>query len=1481
MEDELYDAYQQNQSNIDDERVQRELDRYRNMPMEDLMRGLDQEMYGAAVPEAEKKTTTSQFVQTSKAIARDFGKGLTETPLQVAGAAMDASREMLEFVREAENWIADEAGYYPVLNLEDPGRRGLIRNLADLDADERAGIEEVIPKIRAPESGTGAFVRGSAQFIIPFVGVQKTFKGVKLFRESGRITQAVISGVVVDFTAFDPFEDRLADLMKDIPTGQAQPFFEWLATEDSALEGRAKNAIEGIFLGVAVDSVMALGKAVIHMRRARSAANRAANEQAAERQTEGYTATRRIEEEEADLAQKLSSLVGEDPETAIEKAREFIREYDEMRPDLPEQRGLTPEEQDFENRVQARAKEILAEKGLDPETVYEAGNVESGDALLQARNELLPEPDLIDPPTRPISPEEPTAAPTAEATAPEAAPAPAAASPAQELLDNFLDSNAFNPLLDRIVESATAKQLKGIYRQLFGSAPKGRTKQQVADEIDRRRRREVDVLDRDDEGRAELAARTLFDDPDAPKGPLGPAADEVLEDIRATEAGEQPTGPGAERVERAAGVEPEAEAQPQPKPEDDIEEQIRGLVGEKLEEVPEDTERLAADILRPRTPAEKLVDQIENMPAMEARARASEITGETYRSKSDAIEGVRKYVDIEQKPYINMRAITSEEDLETILRNIADMYKDSYIPEKTTWAKTREEAAAIDSLETLLIMNPERLTAAEVYALQDLYKASSIQLRNLSKEAANSTDPVVQFAFRRQVALHAIIGARAVGAASAKGRGLNILQAAKEGTDPRGVLEAIKNSIDETGGVEVSRALAREVHDAFLSGDPKAVDNMIKRSWWGKTKDMIDEAGVVAKLLNLTTQAVNIAGNALVLPWEAMNRKVAHGISYVSGSQMGVQEGEAFMMLRGNLMGLRSAFVEAYRTIRTGERYLGHSKIEVPQQSAFHPDVVGVQGDTAPGALLRIALKASTIPSTIVFRGLNGADTFFKVLNQKAELYAQAQRKAVLEAGDDPSKLGELFQNYLENPSREMMETAKKSALDNTFTSPSGEGVKLLMQLRSKIPILGYQILPFIQTPANIIGYALRSSPLAPLSGEFPRQIKAGGAERDKAIARVATGTTMMALGIDMALNGEITGSGPPIGSPMRSAWEKKYQPFSYVLPNGRTEQYNRFDPFGVWLGISAEIVDMFIYQNADPNHVKEFDEIFASLAFSLGGVMMNKTWMTGASDLIQALSDPERYSEQFVKNTLTGYIPGIVKTGARIDDPVLRQTTNIWESFQSVLPVVKRRLPSNTDYLGRESMQGSEFDDPTVRGLWNLLVPIQSKPDRAEPIDNELIRLQTGFREPSPLISYDPKDGREGVIVSIRNEGEIISRYNYLTGQGRYGNSTFPYTNMSLNEVLNELVSGQTADGKRLIGRRAEYHRIYQEASDGPNGGKKDLIDRFVSRYRAAARRQLFQEYPEFFNSEREIRLRRREYIAEKQAEKPEAQAGEMPTIR
>lgn len=157
--------------------------------------------------------------------------------------------------------------------------------------------------------------------------------------------------------------------------------------------------------------------------------------------------------------------------------------------------------------------------------------------------------------------EPPPAAPTAAAPEPAPTPPPAAAAPepaptpppsstigpapvptAQQFLDAFLNSATFNRLADELELVGSPEEARRIHRQLFGRDPRGTTTGEITDEIGRRRRREVDVLDRDAEGRAELAARTLFDDAEAGPAPEGPTAARPEQPTAA--APEQPTAAG-------------------------------------------------------------------------------------------------------------------------------------------------------------------------------------------------------------------------------------------------------------------------------------------------------------------------------------------------------------------------------------------------------------------------------------------------------------------------------------------------------------------------------------------------------------------------------------------------------------------------------------------------------------------------------------------------------------------------------------------------------------------------------------------------------------------------------------------------------------------------------------------------------------------------------------------------------------------------
>ena len=67
----------------------------------------------------------------------------------------------------------------------------------------------------------------------------------------------MLKGAVADFSVFDPHEARLSDLIEEVPALK-NPVSEFLAAdpEDSAAEGRLKNAAEGLGLGVLTDGLI-------------------------------------------------------------------------------------------------------------------------------------------------------------------------------------------------------------------------------------------------------------------------------------------------------------------------------------------------------------------------------------------------------------------------------------------------------------------------------------------------------------------------------------------------------------------------------------------------------------------------------------------------------------------------------------------------------------------------------------------------------------------------------------------------------------------------------------------------------------------------------------------------------------------------------------------------------------------------------------------------------------------------------------------------------------------------------------------------------------------------------------------------------------------------------------------------------------------------------------------------------------------------
>ncbi len=117
-----------------------------------------------------------------------------------------------------------------------------------------------LPSFHKPETAAGQLTEGVSRFITGFLGPSKFLKGAGL---TGGTTKVVArgmgAGAIADLTAFDGNEGRLSDMLiefdSDILNNSVTQF---LATDedDTEMEGRLKNVLEGMLIGGVFESVL-------------------------------------------------------------------------------------------------------------------------------------------------------------------------------------------------------------------------------------------------------------------------------------------------------------------------------------------------------------------------------------------------------------------------------------------------------------------------------------------------------------------------------------------------------------------------------------------------------------------------------------------------------------------------------------------------------------------------------------------------------------------------------------------------------------------------------------------------------------------------------------------------------------------------------------------------------------------------------------------------------------------------------------------------------------------------------------------------------------------------------------------------------------------------------------------------------------------------------------------------------------------------
>ena len=413
------------------------------------------------------------------------------------------------------------------------------------------------------------------------------------------------------------------------------------------------------------------------------------------------------------------------------------------------------------------------------------------------------------------------------------------------------------------------------------------------------------------------------------------------------------------------------------------------------------------------------------------------------------------------------------------------------------------------------------------------------------------------------------------------------------------------------------------------------------------------------------------------------------------------------------------------------------------------------------------------------------------------------------------------------NHNSKMAVTALEEARVSTFTNPLEQGTfgKSVQDLINRHPVLR-QVMPFIQTPINVLNQGFEKTPILGLFVNNNRMKWKNGTPDEKAMIAGAQAigaiTTLSAL--TYAMNGKITGGGPSYASDMNKAklWNASpdWQPYSVNV--GTDEKPNwielkKLDPHGTLFGIVGDVYEMLEYGKDTPNF--EATELVGMMVASFANNVMDKSYMGSLSDFIGMLDGSSTGAQvgSFLENRLASMIPL-----SSLQYQLNQQNAEAVAELRTLTDKVKARvygqydaLEPKHDWLTGESVNTPEYSLGFIRQK-----KVDSGEHQAAAVYAELRKLNHGFVGPMKKIG------------DIEMRPEVFQRLNELVGTIK----------LSGGRTLLEAIEHKMNSSRYVRAtEQAEFETVRSE--DDP---RVKQISAVINLYKDVAKKRLMQEYPE-----------------------------------
>lgn len=714
---------------------------------------------------------------------------------------------------------------------------------------------------------------------------------------------------------------------------------------------------------------------------------------------------------------------------------------------------------------------------------------------------------------------------------------------------------------------------------------------------------------------------------------------------------------------------------------------------------------------------------------------------------------------------LNLLRIEGDDAVRDALKRIDTMLPE-HVPESLDAVRQAARELGMQPGDVLRGADGEIMSARQITAARMLLRAASDDLIRLAERArAPDASDLERLAFNKAFALTYGIQQQVRGQSAAIGRALNAHRIMAS-TDSEAT-KAIQELLARSGGSEGTADLAERI--AALA-DPAKASAFVAQAAQATTRDQINTIWANILLSNPGSLVVNVLDTTMAQMAEVPTTWVAS----LLGNN--VPPGAASARLFGLVQGMRDGWRLAGATLRTGESAFGGPVM----QQAEGRGAAGIAADGMPNASLTGAV-GDYLRMLMPTRLMAAGDELTKSMAYRASLYENAYARGAQE-GLEGEALGRRIGELVNDPPPWLATLAQKAAIDDTFNTPltgaaahfqgmvdrinlNVPGITDSAGNAVQIPVGRMLVATFIRTPYNVFRWTALRSPMGVLAPSVQADIAAGGARADMAIARIATGSSFMAIGADLTMQGVLTGAGPS-DPQLRQALDRTgWKPYSVKIGD-QYIPFARFGTLGTLLGYAAVAAERVtgVYtrdKNAidmDGNRVT--DTAAAALVLPMAQVMQDKTMVSGFSRLLQAIADPERRGDRWINGFVASFVPAGVAGIERATDPTIRQgdPKSMVDAVLARIPGLSEQVAPALDLWGRER---------NVEGEWlNVISPVIPQSARPNAIDKWFVDARWAPQMPERVQSF--AIGNMQVPVELSPE-----RYNHfvrLAGNGIEG---------------------------------------------------------------------------------------------------------------